>query len=70
MKWLQIIQIVIAVLLILSILLQNRGTGISGIFGGAGNVFRTKRGVEKIFFIATIVLAILFVAIALSSVIL
>lgn len=65
MKLLKIAQIVIAVLLMLSILLQNRGTGLSGLFGGSDNVYRTKRGIEKILFIATIVLAAIFFLVAL-----
>lgn len=68
MKWFQIAQIIIAILLILVILFQNRGTGLSGIFGGGGDVYRTKRGIEKILFKATIVLAILFFAIAFAGI--
>lgn len=56
----QVSQIVVSVLLIVVILMQNRGTGLSGIFGGSSNVFQTKRGVEKILFTTTIVLAVLF----------
>ncbi len=56
-------QIVISVLLIGSILLQNRGSGLSGVFGGTGAIYRTKRGLEKMLFAATIVLVVLFVAI-------
>ncbi len=59
-KALQIIQMTIAVMLIAVILLQSRGTGLSGIFGGASNVYKTKRGLEKKLFIATIILSILF----------
>jgi preprotein translocase subunit SecG len=59
-RLIQISQIVVSVLLIVVILMQNRGTGLSGIFGGSSNVFQTKRGIEKILFRATIVLAILF----------
>lgn len=55
-----IIQAVTALLLIISILLQQRGTGLSGAFGGEGNVYRTKRGVEKTLFFATIGIALLF----------
>ncbi|MCG2695569.1 preprotein translocase subunit SecG [Candidatus Parcubacteria bacterium] len=65
MKILQIIQLVIAVSLMAVILLQNRGSGLSGIFGGGGGVFRTKRGIEKTLFTATIILSILFLAISL-----
>ena len=67
MKWLQIIQITIAILLMLSILLQNRGAGLSGVFGGGGDVFRTKRGLEKTLFKATIILSVLFFGIAFAG---
>ncbi|MEK7507293.1 MAG: preprotein translocase subunit SecG [Patescibacteria group bacterium] len=57
---LTIIQTILAVLLIAAILIQQRGAGLSGTFGGEGSVYSTRRGIEKIIFIATIVLAILF----------
>lgn len=53
-------QILISVLLIITILLQKQGTGLSSAFGGEGNIYRTKRGFEKILFISTIILAVLF----------
>ncbi|MEK7584301.1 MAG: preprotein translocase subunit SecG [Candidatus Komeilibacteria bacterium RIFCSPLOWO2_01_FULL_53_11] len=55
-----VIQIVVSVLLITSILIQQRGSGLGMAFGGANAIYRTKRGAEKIIFRATIVLAILF----------
>ena len=64
MKLLNIAQLIIAILLVVVILLQNRGAGLSGIFGGAGNVYATKRGFEKKLFYATIVLAALFFVIS------
>lgn len=58
-----IIQIVISSLLIISILLQIRGSGLGTIFGGAGGEFyRSKRGIEKFLYRSTLVLAILFVS--------
>lgn len=65
MRNLQIAQIIIAILLMLAILLQNRGVGLSGVFGGSGNVYRTKRGIEKKLFYSTIILAVLFFSISL-----
>jgi len=65
----QLLQVVIAILLMVAVLLQNRGSGLSNIFGGTGNVYRTKRGIEKKLFIATIVLAILFFLISLAGII-
>ncbi len=64
------IQIVLAVLLISSILLQHRGTSLGGAFGGEGNVYRSRRGAEKFLFWATIILAILFVALAILNIVL
>lgn len=65
---LQISQIVIAVLLIIFILIQQRGAGLGGIFGGEGGVYRTKRGIEKTLFILTIISAVLFMATSLAIV--
>ncbi len=64
---LQILQIVVSVLLMLSILLQNRGAGLGASFGGGGEIYRTKRGAEKFLFRATIVLIVVFMALALSG---
>jgi len=53
---LSIVQIVVCGLLVISILLQNRAEGLGKMFGGGGEVFRTKRGLEKFLYIFTIVL--------------
>jgi preprotein translocase subunit SecG len=65
--YLNIIEIVLATALTAAILLQSRGAGLGGVFGGEGNVYQTKRGVEKIVFISTIVLAVLFLGVALAN---
>ena len=70
MAYLSAIQLVSAVFLMIGILLQARGSGLSGVFGGEGNLYRTKRGVEKILFIATIVFAFIFFGSALSALVL
>lgn len=54
------LQVGIAVLLTAAILLQQRGSGLSATFGGEGNIYHTKRGLEKIIFISTVVLGVLF----------
>ena len=62
---LDIIQLVIAALLVIAILLQNRGAGLGSAFGGeGGNVYHARRSFEKVIFYATIVLAIVFFAVA------
>lgn len=57
---LNILEIIVAVLLIGVILLQVQGSGLSASFGGAGESFRSRRSVEKLLIYATIVLGILF----------
>ena len=69
-KYLDIIQVVISALLVVGILLQNRGSGLSSAFGGGGEFFQTKRGIEKGIFIATIVLAVIFLGLGLLRLIL
>lgn len=64
-----IAQIVVSSLLIIAILLQARGSGLGSTFGGEGNVYRTKRGVEKILFRSTIVFAVIFLGLALATVV-
>ena len=61
-KALEIAQLVLAVLVIISILLQQQGSGLGSAFGGEGNFYRSKRGLEKLLFYCTIVFIVLFIA--------
>ncbi|MEK7087476.1 MAG: preprotein translocase subunit SecG [Patescibacteria group bacterium] len=61
LTYLPIVQIIISTLLILAILLQARGSGLSSVFGGESTFYHTRRGMEKVIFWLTIVLAVLFV---------
>jgi preprotein translocase subunit SecG len=54
-------QMILAIALIASILLQQRGTGLGGAFGGEVTAYRSRRGIERTLFRLTIVLAVLFV---------
>ncbi|MBT5337771.1 preprotein translocase subunit SecG [Candidatus Falkowbacteria bacterium] len=67
-----IIQLVLAVALIVSILLQNRGGGLSGVFGGSEstNAYRTKRGMEKTIFYLTIIFSVLFFGVSIANILL
>lgn len=67
---LSIVQIVLAAILVGAILMQAKGTGLTGVFGGEGNVYRTKRGAEKFLFLTTIVVAALFIGVAVWNLIL
>lgn len=60
MRILLIAQAVSGVLLAVSILLQNRGSGLGGAFGGDFGGYYTKRGFERFLVYATVVLAIVF----------
>lgn len=55
-------QIIISILLVIAILLQRRGGGLSPVLGGSGGFYRSRRGVERVLFTGTIVLAVLFLA--------
>ncbi|MDO9510104.1 MAG: preprotein translocase subunit SecG [Candidatus Magasanikbacteria bacterium] len=55
-----ILQLILSAILIIIILLQQKGTGLSGVFGGSSNVYSTKRGIDKILFYSTIVVSIIF----------
>jgi len=59
-------QIILSFFLIAGILLQQRGTGLSSTFGGSSMEYSTKRGAEKIIFYATIVTAVLFIAVSVA----
>ena len=57
-------QMLIAVSVGTSILLQARGTGLSGTFGGESTAYRSRRGIERTLFRLTILLVIVFVLIS------
>ncbi len=57
-------QIVVSILIVISVLLQNRAEGLGTLFGGGGEVFRTKRGLEKTLYYGTMVLVAIFVVLS------
>ncbi|HEX2792362.1 MAG TPA: preprotein translocase subunit SecG [Candidatus Paceibacterota bacterium] len=67
--YLPYIQIVLSVLLVLGIVLQNRGASLGGAFGGDNfaSTFYKRRGAELFLFNATIVIAVLFVLTAIAG---
>jgi preprotein translocase subunit SecG len=58
---LQIVTIGSAVLMVLAILLQQRGASLGAGFGSSGELYTTRRGLDKNLFEATVVMAVLFV---------
>lgn len=66
-QYLQIAQVAVSVLMIIFILLQQKGSALGGMFGGENSVFQRKRGIEKFLHWGTIVLAILFLSLSVSN---
>jgi protein translocase SecG subunit len=60
-------EIVVAILLIISILLQNRGAGLGSTFGGDFGGYYSKRGFEKFLVTFSVVLAALFLILAIAN---
>ncbi|MBI5934492.1 MAG: preprotein translocase subunit SecG [Chloroflexi bacterium] len=65
MQTLQFALIITAVALIVSVILQSKGAGLGGLTGAdTGSVFTARRGIERTLFWVTIVLSVLFFALA------
>ena len=58
---LQFVTLGSGVLMIICILLQQRGASLGAGFGSSGELYTTRRGLDKSLFDATIVLAVVFV---------
>lgn len=66
-QYLPIAQIIVAIFLIISVLLQQRGTALGSAFGGEGGFYSTRRGIQKNLFWATIIFGVLFIALAILN---
>lgn len=60
-------QLIVSAALVLAILLQSRGSGLGGTFGGDSTVYRSRRGIERRLWQFTVVLIILFSLFSLSA---
>ena len=63
-------QLIVSVALTLAVLLQSRGSGLGGTFGGDSAVYRSRRGIERRLWQFTIVLMVLFTIFSLAGYIL
>ena len=70
MKLITIAQLIVAILLTVSILLQNRGSGLSSAFGGDFGGYYTKRGMEKFLFYLSMSLGAIFIGLAITMIVL
>lgn len=68
--YLNIVQIIISIALIVLSVMQSKGAGLGRMLGGDSSIYRTRRGVEKTMFNLTIILAVVFFLTSLLSVIL
>jgi protein translocase SecG subunit len=66
MLLLNIVFIIVSLCLIAAIIVQSRSAGMSSAFGGGSEGFHIRRGSEKIIFRATIILAALYLILALA----
>ncbi len=65
--YLNLIQIIVSVTLVVIILIQVKGEGLGNVFGGDSGVARTRRGLERTLFNATIILSAIFLLISFLS---
>ena len=69
-KYLDIALIVVSITLVVSVILQSKGGGLGGLTGAdTGGVFSARRGIEKTLVRATIILSVIFFALAIATVI-
>jgi preprotein translocase subunit SecG len=65
---LYIVEIIISIVLIIIILLQAKGSGFSGVFGGeTSQIYRTRRGLERRLFQFTIFMSATFIVLSLLT---
>jgi preprotein translocase subunit SecG len=68
-RYLDVALMIVSIALIASVILQSKGAGLGGLTGGdSGGFFTARRGVEKTLFRLTIVLSVLFVLLAIATV--
>mgnify|MGYP000995784727 FL=1 len=66
--YLFIIQIILSIAMMALVLLQAKGSGLSGVFGGDGGVYKTRRGIERTLFNVTIGVSVIFFTVSVISV--
>jgi preprotein translocase subunit SecG len=60
-------QLIVSVALMFAILLQSRGSGLGGTFGGDSSVYRSRRGIERRLWQFTIALMVLFAMFSIAA---
>jgi len=62
-----IVNLVISILLVIFILIQGRGAGLGSAWGGGGEFFQTRRGIEKLTLNLTVILIVIFFLVSVLS---
>jgi len=62
-----ITQSIVSIILVVLILLQQRGTALGSAFGGGGESYSTRRGAQKNIFYITIILTVIFLGLSLYN---
>lgn len=62
-----IAQVIVSIFLVGAILLQAQGSGLGTTWGGGGETYHTKRGVERVVFVLTIVGVVVFAALSIAN---
>jgi protein translocase SecG subunit len=60
-----ILSVILSVIIVSLILIQNKGAGLGGAWGGGGEMFQTRRGIEKITLNLTVIFIVIFFTVSL-----
>ena len=66
-SFLLVLNIILSVLIIVFILIQGKGAGLGSAWGGGGEMFQTRRGMEKIILWLTMVFIVIFFVVSLIN---
>jgi protein translocase SecG subunit len=62
-----ILNILVSIIIVALILIQGRGAGLGSAWGGGGEMFQTRRGIEKITLRMTTVMIVVFLVISIIN---
>ncbi|TAK25930.1 MAG: preprotein translocase subunit SecG [Chloroflexota bacterium] len=66
--YLQTVQIIVSIFLIVLVMMQSRGSGLTASSREQTSLFRTRRGIERTLFNSTLVLAVVWVLVSIATV--
>lgn len=66
-EFILIVNIIVSIAIVALILLQGKGAGLGSAWGGGGEMFQTRRGLEKVTLRLTVILIVVFFVLSLIS---